>query len=166
MVIGIDYPNTHNGPSIHNANMWPALCLLVSTPEVHGRASAGIDVLESSSLLFLLLKTFLCSPVTQKTKGASGPKLCTLVGHVTRMKIHYYFGPQNESQGPRGPNSNFLCPPRTLKSKVASGPKFAHLWGMLQGLKLTAILAPKTKVRGPRGPNANFFAPLVLQKLK
>ena len=69
-----------------------------STPEVHGRASAGIDVLESSSLLlllllliyawvkpgrdivlmvfsfllllllFLLLKTFLCSPVTQKLK--------------------------------------------------------------------------------------------------
>ena len=48
VVIGIDYPHTHIGPSIHNVNMLTA-CLLDSTPEVLGRASAGIDVLESSS---------------------------------------------------------------------------------------------------------------------
>ena len=35
------------------------ICLLVSTPEVHGRASAGIDVLESSS--FILFYSLLLS---------------------------------------------------------------------------------------------------------
>ena len=38
MVIGIDYPHTHNGPSIHNANMWPAYACLFQ----HQRYMGGL----------------------------------------------------------------------------------------------------------------------------
>ena len=63
--------------------------------EVHGRASAGIDVLESSSSCPPFSPPYDVSLLScdSKTKVASGPKLCTLVGHVTRMKTHYHFGP-------------------------------------------------------------------------
>ena len=38
MVIGFDYPHTHNGPSIHNANMWPAYACLFQ----HQRYMGGL----------------------------------------------------------------------------------------------------------------------------
>ena len=57
---------------------------------------------------------FIAPPSTSITKVASRPKLCTRVGHVTRMKTYYHFGPRNEGRGPQGPISKYEGPAFSL----------------------------------------------------
>ena len=56
------------------------ICLLVSTPEVHGRASAGIDVLESSSFDY-------CSPVWSNCKVEYSSSLQILQNKLARVLL-------------------------------------------------------------------------------